>query len=108
MQERDGGGRSPVFIQFLDCVHQLWHQMPSQFEFNADLLLFLAESLYSCKYGNWLFNSDLERQQQRVRENTISIWMEVGLRRQSDFSNPYYQHHHPHKKAHRITQIPVT
>ena len=58
----DTGNRSPVFIQFLDCVHQLWHQMPSLFEFNTDLLLFIAESIYSCKYGTFLLNNPQERQ----------------------------------------------
>jgi hypothetical protein len=39
----DYGNRSPVFIQFLDCVHQIWHMMPSEFEFNTEIILFIAE-----------------------------------------------------------------
>ena len=101
LQEKDGGLLSPVFIQFLDCVYQIWHQLPSQFEFNCDLLLFLADSLYSCKYGNWLFNSEYERQYHGVKEKTISIWMEVTLRTDA-FRNAYY------RGGSRITQIPVT
>lgn len=55
---RDRDNRSPVFIQFLDCVHQIWHQMPSQFEFSDELLVFLAHHTYSCKYGTFLLNCD--------------------------------------------------
>jgi myotubularin-related protein 1/2 len=53
--------RSPVFTQFLDCVFQLTQQMPNQFEFNKDMLLFIATELLNCKYGTFLFNT------QRVR-----------------------------------------
>ena len=57
----DLSNRSPVFIQWLDCVHQVWHQAPSEFEFNADLLLFLAETLQNGKYGTFFCNSEAER-----------------------------------------------
>ena len=38
--------RSPVFIQFLDCVYQLICQFPCSFEFNEDLLISIADHLY--------------------------------------------------------------
>jgi rhodanese-related sulfurtransferase len=46
--------RSPVFIQFLDCVYQLLLQFPTQFQFNNKLLLFLAHHVYTCKFGTFL------------------------------------------------------
>lgn len=39
--------RSPVFVQFLDCVYQLISQYPTAFQFNSRLLLFLAHHAYS-------------------------------------------------------------
>jgi len=32
--------------------------MPNQFEFNAEMLLFLAEHINSCKYGNFFYNNE--------------------------------------------------
>ena len=49
--------RSPVFIQFLDCVHQLIYQFRTAFEFDDSLLLFIAHHLYSGRFGNFISNS---------------------------------------------------
>ena len=46
--------RSPVFLQFLDVLYQLVVQFPSAFEFNEALLLFLADHMHSCLFGNFL------------------------------------------------------
>ena len=104
MREKDA--RSPVFIQFLDCVHQIWHQMPCQFEFNDELLVFLAYHSYSCKYGTFLLNCDQERVLKRLRDETISVWLEVNLRRLKDFKNPYYDP--SSNKLERVTQVRTT
>jgi hypothetical protein len=37
---------SPVFIQFLDCVYQIYCQFPRHFEFNVELLVLLADAAY--------------------------------------------------------------
>jgi hypothetical protein len=42
---------SPVFLQWLDCVWQLWRQCPPAFEFNEVMLLHLADQVYC---GRWL------------------------------------------------------
>ena len=64
--------------------------MPSEFEFNSDLLLFIADNVYTCKYGTFFFNSEAERKKERLRENTISIWMEIELSFKKSFTNPYF------------------
>lgn len=58
---QDFSNRSPVFLQFLDCVHQIWHQLPTQFEFGIALIDFIAHHVHSGKYGTFYFNSDQER-----------------------------------------------
>ena len=49
--------RSPVFIQFLDCVHMPIKQFPKHFEFNDSLLLFIANEINNQKFGTFLGNS---------------------------------------------------
>jgi hypothetical protein len=39
--------QSPVFIQFIDSVWQVWRQYPSSFEFNEELLFFILRHAYS-------------------------------------------------------------
>eukprot|EP01031_Cornospumella_fuschlensis_P044073 gene44073-53884_t len=74
-----GGGdseeRSPVFIQFLDCVHQLVYMYPKAFEYTEELLVFLADHSMSSLFGNFLGNSEKERVQQlKVKGMTNCIW----------------------------------
>ncbi|GMH95979.1 hypothetical protein TrST_g6072 [Triparma strigata] len=66
--------RSPVFIQFLDCVHQLLEQHPTAFEYNKKLLTELCVHSHSSWYGNFLFNTHRERLQSSISENTVSFW----------------------------------
>ena len=35
----DSTQRSPVFLQWLDCVHQLTRQFPCEFQFNEAFLV---------------------------------------------------------------------
>ena len=64
---------SPIFLQFLDAVYQLMIQNYEKFEFNFELVLLLAEELYSGKFGNFMFNNDKEREFFH-EEKTYSIW----------------------------------
>lgn len=80
---------SPVFHQFLDCVYQLLRQFPNQFEYNERFLRRLLYHLYSCQYGTFLYNNELERQQGHVETSTRSVW-EYFLARRAEFINKEY------------------
>ncbi|NXI99674.1 MTMR3 protein, partial [Psophia crepitans] len=53
--------RCPVFLQWLDCVHQLQRQFPCSFEFNEAFLVKLVQHTYSCLFGTFLCNNAKER-----------------------------------------------
>ena len=65
---------SPIFIQFLDSVFQILRQIPNEFQFTNAYLLFLAQAVYSGKYGTFMANS--EKDLKNYSENTISVWKE--------------------------------
>lgn len=70
--------KSPVFLQWLDCVHQLLRQCPCDFEFNEDLLLFLGNHCYSNLYGTFTGESEKDRLDCNVYARTKSVWSAVG------------------------------
>lgn len=81
--------KSPVFVQFLDCVRQLLIQYPDLFEFNDKLLLFIAKELNNGRFGNFFGNNDRDRKNLKVREMTESIWTYVLVNREQ-FTNEGY------------------
>lgn len=48
--------RSPVFLQFIDCVWQISQEFPNAFQFNEHFLITILDHLYSCRFGTFLFN----------------------------------------------------
>lgn len=82
--------RSPIFLQFLDCIHQLLVQFPNVFEFNDDLLVFLANAYNSNQYGSFMFNSENERKSKQTKAKTTSVWTDV-LVNVSHYKNAFYQ-----------------
>ena len=69
--------KSPIFIQWLDAVYQIMQQNITKFEFNSDLLFFLANEMFTGTYGTFLFNNDMEREKFNAKNETISIWSYV-------------------------------
>jgi len=60
-QTRPDNEMSPIFVQFLDCTHQLVSQFPHYFEFSTKYILVILDHVYSCRFGTFLGNCDKER-----------------------------------------------
>ncbi|XP_055035838.2 myotubularin-related protein 1b isoform X1 [Misgurnus anguillicaudatus] len=87
--------RSPLFVQFIDCVWQMTRQFPSAFEFNELFLITVLDHLYSCLFGTFLFNSEQERVSKEVYSKTVSLWSYVNSQVE-DFTNPLYVNYEHH------------
>jgi myotubularin-related protein 1/2 len=84
--------RSPVFIQFVDCVWQIMRQFPFAFEFNEFFLIQILDHVYSCRFGTFLFNSEKERREKEVKRRTASLWSYLNSSL-DEFINPLYNRH---------------
>jgi hypothetical protein len=85
----DDGQVSPIFLQFLDCVYQIVSLYPECFEFSTKYLLVLSEHIYSCRFGNFLCDTEREREQMAgIRQRTHCLW--EFLERRVDLVNPTF------------------
>ncbi|XP_010452352.1 PREDICTED: phosphatidylinositol-3-phosphatase myotubularin-2 [Camelina sativa] len=86
---------SPIFLQWLDCVSQLMRMYPSAFEFSPTFLVDFMDCLLSCRFGNFLCNSEKERQQCGISETCGCLWAYLADLRSSSATshvhcNPLY------------------
>ncbi|MCO5560846.1 hypothetical protein L7F22_014466 [Adiantum nelumboides] len=60
---------SPIFLQWIDCVSQLLRLYPRAFEFSSAFLVEILDCVLSCRFGNFLCNSEKERFQAGISES---------------------------------------
>ena len=84
--------RSPVFLQFVECVWQISQQFPNAFEFNESLLITVLDHLYSCLFGTFLYNCESERRNNDVHSKTVSLWSYINSQK-DEFTNALYAAH---------------
>jgi len=102
---RSDSEKSPIFIQFIDCVYQLTKQFPQTFEFNELYLMSIVQGCYSRYFSNFLGNCERERREKErsiatlMFENEcpdgctsgINMWTFLRTSQLSDkFANPHY------------------
>ncbi|XP_010552937.1 PREDICTED: phosphatidylinositol-3-phosphatase myotubularin-1-like isoform X2 [Tarenaya hassleriana] len=86
---------SPIFLQWVDCVAQLLRMYPSAFEFSSTFLVDFMDCVLSCRFGNFLCNSEKERQQCGIPESCGCMWAYLADIRSSVGTshvhiNPFY------------------
>ncbi|CAK0824824.1 unnamed protein product [Prorocentrum cordatum] len=81
---------SPIFLQFVDCVAQVWTVYPHFFQYSIQLLAFVAAAghSYSGRYSTFLGNCQGEREQLRADRGPC-LWTEL-LSDQGRWKNPLY------------------
>ncbi|XP_038603738.1 myotubularin-related protein 1 isoform X4 [Tachyglossus aculeatus] len=87
--------RSPIFLQFIDCVWQMTKQFPSAFEFNELFLITILDHLYSCLFGTFLCNCEQQQQKEGIYTKTVSLWSYINSQL-DEFSNPFYVNYENH------------
>ncbi|KAL8162090.1 hypothetical protein V2J09_013579 [Rumex salicifolius] len=81
---------SPIFLQWIDCVSQLLRMYPSAFEFSSVFLVDFLDCVLSCRFGNFLCNSEKEREQLAISDNCECLWTYLTNRRSGDSSHVHY------------------
>lgn len=86
---------SPIFLQWVDCVSQLMRMYPFAFEFSAAFLVDFVDCMISCRFGNFLCNSEKERKLCNVFEACGCLWLYLADLRTSEGGshvhyNPFY------------------
>lgn len=78
---------SPIFLQWVDCVSQLLRMYPFAFEFSSAFLVDFLDCVLSCRFVNFLCNSEKERQQSEIFDACGCLWIYLADLRASEGSS---------------------
>ncbi|KAF6150393.1 hypothetical protein GIB67_034092 [Kingdonia uniflora] len=78
---------SPIFLQWVDCISQLLRMYPFAFEFSSAFLVDFLDCLLSYRFGNFLCNSEKEREQSGVSNACGCLWAYLASVRASEGSS---------------------
>lgn len=83
--------RAPIFLQWLDCVYQIFKQYITSFEFNENLLLRISEEVTNCRFGTFLADHDSSMGDLSLSGRTVSLWTYIHHKdNYYRFTNPLY------------------
>ncbi|KAF7108807.1 hypothetical protein CFC21_109198 [Triticum aestivum] len=95
VQSQTSNNSSPILLQWLDCIAQLLRLYPAAFQFSSKFLVDFMDCVLSCRFGNFLCNSEREREQSGVTSSCHCMWTYLADLRASGGSfhehiNPFY------------------
>eukprot|EP00794_Sanderia_malayensis_P019870 gene19870-21812_t len=93
---------SPIFLQFLDCVWQLYHQFPTLFQFSDHLLEELAVHAYSGRFGTFLDMNDYEQDEVLP----FWTWLNIVCMAQDNLTNANYDENENTGLLYPVTAAP--
>ncbi|GAB2276850.1 Carrier protein, mitochondrial [Dionaea muscipula] len=77
--------------EWIDCVAQLLRMYPFAFEFSSTFLVDFLDCVLSCRFGNFLCNSEKEREQSGVHDSCGCLWSYLAnLRASGGQSHVHY------------------
>ncbi|GAU97135.1 hypothetical protein RvY_08487 [Ramazzottius varieornatus] len=88
-EEKEATERSPVFLQFIDCVWQLTEQFETSFEFNERFLIAIIDNVHNCRFGTFLSNFEKEHGEKNLKVKTVSLWSYINSDL-TEYRNPFY------------------
>ncbi|ONM04141.1 Phosphatidylinositol-3-phosphatase myotubularin-1 [Zea mays] len=93
VQSQTSNNTSPILLQWLDCISQLLRLYPSAFQFSSKFLVDFMDCVLSCRFGNFLCNSEREREQSGVTISCRCMWSHLANLRASGGS--FHEHYNP-------------
>lgn len=69
----DKSNYSPIFLQYMNCVYQMFAKSSEMFEFNESFLVDITLFSYSGVFGEFLASSFLEREEHKLDFRTVSL-----------------------------------
>ncbi|KAK3124099.1 hypothetical protein QOZ80_8AG0640420 [Eleusine coracana subsp. coracana] len=92
-QSQASNNSSPILLQWIDCISQLLRLYPSAFQYSSKFLADFMDCVLSCRFGNFLCNSEREREQSGVTNSCRCMWSYLADLRASDGS--FHEHYNP-------------
>ncbi|KAL6859179.1 hypothetical protein ACP4OV_018181 [Aristida adscensionis] len=93
VQSQMSNNSSPILLQWLDCISQLLRLYPSAFQFSSKFLVDFMDCVFSCRFGNFLCNSEREREQSGATNSCRCMWSYLADLRASGGS--FHEHYNP-------------